>query len=155
MLVKLLTQQFNEISPFLPRFLQLHGLILELCQKYFSYHFGALFSLVCLTAISHSKYPIGFSHKCECFVWRCHNLDCQFLTTNNRLRTWLLFSKWNESKRQIVFIILEHDILGLTLTALCVILQELMPATSDSLSSYNLRFFNYKFVHVQYALKWN
>jgi hypothetical protein len=44
--------------------------------------------------------------------------------------------------------------LELTLTVICVILPELVPATLDSLSSSKLRFFIYESVHVQEALKY-
>jgi hypothetical protein len=50
------------------------------------------------------KKCIWFLAKCECIMWRSFQLTCncslvcQFLTTNNTIRMWLLFFRWNESE---------------------------------------------------------
>jgi hypothetical protein len=66
------------------------------------------------SAISLLKCSLGFSHQSECFAWRCLfsllGTIAWFakFSLQRTHRTWLLFSRCNESEGQIVFIISAH-----------------------------------------------
>jgi hypothetical protein len=155
MLVKLLTLELYVISSFLPRFRQRHSLLLELCKKLIVILVHCLAWSV-WSAITPLKYSIGFSHKCECFVWTFFlsllgtvNWFASFSPQTTHLgRAAFLKMKWIRSRNTLHYIG-GTTILEMALTLLCVIIRELVPATLDSFSSSDLRFFNYESIHTQ------
>jgi hypothetical protein len=108
-----------------------------------SYDFGPLLACCVWSAISLLKYSIGFLHKfalCE-GVFSAYVEPWLGLPVFHYIqhRLWLLFSRWNATNGQIVFIILAHDSFRTNTSCTVCDIPELMPATLDSLSS-NLLF---------------
>lgn len=123
-------------------FWQWHSLLLKLCKKQLLILVRCLAWHICWT-VSLLKYPISFLHKCILcegafsLTWNCISLF-QFHSTSNTIQMYLIFSKWVQRKNSHYY--WRMKVLELTLTVLCVILPELVPATLDSLSSSNLVF---------------